>query len=391
MAQDLTPSPTPAPVPAPTPASTPAPDDAPPATATADAATSKPLTATGTDSRLLWIAPALGALYGLLIRVGAAWFGPWLRSHGYAHEVAGVMSGGFLLLTPVVMGMITVHARRAQGCSWLFACFGPWVATFMMLLGSMVTLLEGAICVVMMAPLFLGLSSLGGLLMKLLQTLWNLRGRFVGAVAVLPLLALLVEGPMTQADAWQSIRHTVVVDAPPARVWQEILDARGIRPEEMPHTLIHLIGVPRPVEGINRQRPDGEVRESRWERGVHFLGRVTARTEQREIAWRYEFAPDSFPAGTMDDHVVIGGRYFDLGETRFLLTPLDGGRTRLSIEAHYRVSSSVNLYAVPVAALLGEDFVDALLTLYRQRAERPDSRADSRQDPRPAALARAEG
>ena len=186
---------------------------------------------------------------------------------------------------------------------------------------------------------------------------------------------------MTQADAWQEIRQSVVVDAPPARVWQEILDARGIRPEEMPHTLIHLIGVPRPVEGINRQRPDGEVRESRWERGVHFLGRVTARTEQREIAWRYEFAPDSFPAGTMDDHVVIGGRYFDLGETRFLLTPLDGGRTRLSIEAHYRVSSSVNLYAVPVAALLGEDFVEALLTLYRLRAERPD--------PRPAAVAAA--
>lgn len=323
------------------------------------------------DITVLWLAPALGALYGLMARMGAGVIGPALQRIGVGGHVAEVMSFGFLVLTPVVMGMITVHAQRRRGCSWLFAVFAPWVATVLMLLGSMVTLLEGSICVILMAPLFLGLSSVGGVLMKLLLTLWDLRGRFIGAVAVLPLLALFVEGPLTGADAWQTIERSVVVAAPPERLWAEILDARDIRPEEMPHTLIHLIGVPRPVEGINHRRPDGEVRESRWERGVHFLGRVTARQEQREIAWRYEFAPDSFPPGTMDDHVVIGGRYFKLGETRFVLTPLDAGHTRLDIEAHFRVSSSVNAYAGPVATLLGQDFVGSLLTLYQQRAERP--------------------
>lgn len=326
------------------------------------------------STRLMLVAPILGALYGLVIRTAAGWLGPWLKSVGLTASIAGVMSASFLLATPFVMGMITVHAQRRGGVSWRFALFGPWAATLVMMLGAMLTLLEGAICVALMSPLFLGLSSLGGVVMKLLQLAWGLRGRFVGGMAALPLLALLIEGPLDQADRWQSLDRSVVVAAPPERVWTEILDARAIQAGEMPATLIHLIGVPRPVEGVNRQRPDGEVRESRWERGVHFLGRVTRREEQREIAWRYEFAPDSFPPGTMDEHVVIGGQYFDLGETRFQLTPLDGGRTRLDIQAHYRVSSSVNVYAVPVAAWLGRDFVDALLALYQRRAERPDPR-----------------
>ena len=190
----------------------------------------------------------------------------------------------------------------------------------------------------------------------------------VGALATMPLLFTVLAGPMT-SEQWQRIDRSTVIDAPPERIWSEIVDARDIRREELPTTLIHLIGVPRPVEGINHMTPEGEVRESRWERGVHFRGHVTQREEGRTIAWRYEFKPDSFPPGTMDEHVVGGGRYFDLGETRFTLTPIDAGHTRLEVEAHYRVTSSINAYAVPVAGLLGRDFVDTLLALYKRRSE----------------------
>ena len=72
----------------------------------------------------------------------------------------------------------------------------------------------------------------------------------------------------------------------------------------------------------------------------------------------------------MDEHVEIGGRYFDLRDTTFNLSPLGEGRTRLEIVAHYRVTSSINLYAVPVARLLGHDFIHAIPVLYKGRSER---------------------
>jgi hypothetical protein len=62
-----------------------------------------------------------------------------------------------------------------------------------------------------------------------------------------------------------------------------------------------------------------------------------------------------------------------LRDTTFNLERLPGGDTKLEIVAHYRVTSTVNLYAVPMARLLGEDFVATILHLYKIRAERAHS------------------
>ena len=317
-----------------------------------------------------WVAVLVGALYGLLMRVMFGKVQVWAPWLGLSRDDGYVMSLGFVHLTPMVVGAITIYGMRASRPTWTQAAFAPWAATALMMIGAMVTLLEGAICVVLMTPLFLAMASIGGVVMNLVLRHTRLGTLQLGVLAVLPLLVAAFDGPLT-AERWQRIDRSVIVEAPPERLWAEIVAARDIRREEFPRTWIHLIGVPRPVEGIQRMTPQGEVRVSRWERGVHFLGHVTERVEGRRLAWRYEFSPDSFPPGTMDEHVVIGGRYFDLGETRFTLTPLPAGRTRLDIESHFRVTSSFNGYAVAVAEFLGRDFVDGLLALYKRRAETP--------------------
>ena len=317
-----------------------------------------------------WVAVLVGALYGLLMRVVFGKVQVWAPWLGLSRDDGYVMSLGFVHLTPMVVGAITIYGMRASRPTWTQAAFAPWAATALMMIGAMVTLLEGAICVVLMTPLFLAMASIGGVVMNLVLRHTRLGTLQLGVLAVLPLLVAAFDGPLT-AERWQRIGRSVIVEAPPERLWAEIVAARDIRREEFPRTWIHLIGVPRPVEGIQRMTPQGEVRVSRWERGVHFLGHVTERVEGRRLAWRYEFSPDSFPPGTMDEHVVIGGRYFDLGETRFTLTPLPAGRTRLDIESHFRVTSSFNGYAVAVAEFLGRDFVDGLLALYKRRAETP--------------------
>ena len=345
--------------------------DAPPSPEEAAGAGAAPAVPGGRGMKA-WVPVLAGALYGLLMRVifgGLPGVAPWL---GLPEETGLVMSTGFVVAAPLVLGAITVYMMRAApghpGPTWTQAASIPLGATVLMMIGAMLTMLEGAICVILLSPLFLVLASTGGLAMNLVLRTTRVGGVQMGVLATLPLLFTVVERPLT-VEQWQRIDHSVVVAATPERVWSEIVAARDIRREDFPRTWIHLIGVPRPVEGVNRATPQGEVRESRWEHGVHFLGRVTERVEGRRLAWRYEFAPDSFPPGTMDDHVVIGGRHFDLGETRFTLTPVDATHTRLDIEAHYRVTSGFNFYAVPVVDFLGRDFVDGLMALYKRRSE----------------------
>lgn len=282
------------------------------------------------------------------------------------------MSLGFMVGTPLVVGALTVLGAVPERRTAPFLIFAPWAGIGLMLLGCAITLLEGSICLALMAPLFLALASLGGVLMGVALHFVPGSSSRMGAVAVLPLLMLAGEGRAPLPERHVELRREVLVDASAETIWNQILAARAIRPEELPVSLTHMIGVPKPLEGINVRTNDGEVRFSRWERGVNFRAYVTSRKEHESITWRYVFDEHSFPEGSMDDHVAIGGRHFDLRDTSFHLTPVADGRTRLEIVAHYRVSTSINAYAVPVAQILGNDFLDTVLGLYQRRSEKAE-------------------
>ena len=70
-----------------------------------------------------------------------------------------------------------------------------------------------------------------------------------------------------------------------------------------------------------------------------------------------------------DDHVAIGGKYFDLHDTEFRLTPITENKTELTIHASYRINSAINFYAVPASRFLGGDFMRTILGLYKHRSE----------------------
>jgi hypothetical protein len=193
-------------------------------------------------------------------------------------------------------------------------------------------------------------------------------------VAILPLIMLIGEDHMPLRENIQEVKQTIVVNAAPETIWDEILTAKSIRPEELPFSFAHFISVPKPVEGINLETPKGEVRYSVWEKGVNFRGIVTDRKDYEFISWHYDFDSHSFPEGSMDEHVEIGGRYFNLQDTTFNLQSLPNGKTLLEIVAHYRVTSSVNFYAVPAAKFLGHDFINTILTLYKGRSEIAESK-----------------
>lgn len=307
-----------------------------------------------------------GAVLGVVLRIV---FG------AFPSSMQGPMSIGFLAGTPLVVGALTVLGATPERRTASFLIFAPWAGIGLMLLGCAITLLEGSICLALMAPLFLALASLGGVLMGVVLHFVPGSSSRMSAVAVLPLLMVAGEGNAPLPDRQVELRREVLVDASAETIWSQILTARSIRPDELPVSLSHMIGVPKPLEGINVRTQDGEVRFSRWERGVNFRAYVTSRKEHQSITWRYVFDQHSFPEGSMDDHVAIGGRYFDLRDTSFHLTPASDGRTRLEIVAHYRVSTSINAYAVPVAEILGKDFLDTILGLYQRRSEKAELRA----------------
>jgi hypothetical protein len=302
----------------------------------------------------------MGAAMGLLMRVlvfdakpGGAW---------------STMAGAFIWLAPIMVGMVTVYvAERAQRRSWMYYIGAPALAALLFVVGTLVIMYEGWICAVVIVPMFVAMASAGGLLMGAVcrWTAWP-RPAVYSATA-LPLLLGIFGAQLPQPEQIGLIERSVFIQAPAATVWRQLHEASGICPTEVERAWAYRIGVPLPLSGVTEDTPEGKVRRSRWDKGVHFDELVQDWQPERYVRWTYRFAPDSFPKGALDDHVVIGGHYFDLLDTAYTLTPENNG-TRLTMTVHYRISTQFNLYADWVAQALLGNFGEVILDMYGARA-----------------------
>lgn len=309
-----------------------------------------------------------------------AWFWPLLVGAGVSLLLRIAFSGGpggaysamlgsFIYLAPVLCGAVTVFmAERTRRRSWHYYVWAPWLSTLLMVAGSLMIFIEGLICAIVILPLFGILGSVGGVLMGIVCRLTQRAKPVLYSFAALPLVLGAIEPQFPNPERLSSTTRSVFIAATPAQVWQALNDVRDIRGEELGDVWAYRIGVPQPAESITEATAEGHVRHMRWRKNVRFDGLITTWEPGRELAWRYRFTPESVPPGVLDDHVIIGGHYFDLRQTRFTLTPREGG-TELRIEVAWRVNTRFNWYADRVAQFLLGDFSENILRFYKARSE----------------------
>lgn len=304
----------------------------------------------------------IGALAGLALRI-IYW--------GEPDDAFSPMLGSFIFGSPLLVGVVTVYiAERTERRSWLYYFLAPMLATLLYVVGTLLALIEGWICAIVIIPLFALLGGLAGLLMGMICRLTDWPRRAIASsFAVLPLLGGAFEHRLPSPNLERMQERAIQVNAPPAQVWRQLADVRDIRPDEVDSAWMYRIGVPLPSAGAGDIAAGEHLRHVTMGKGIHFDQVATEWRENESVTWRYRFSPDSFPPRALDDHVRIGGRYFDLGESTYTLTPRNGG-TLLTLRMRYRVRTHFNWYAGRVADFLVGDFGDVILRFYARRAER---------------------
>ncbi|HEY8359504.1 MAG TPA: SRPBCC family protein [Ramlibacter sp.] len=313
---------------------------------------------------LTFIALCAGAGYGIFAhQLFQAFFSSVDGKH------SGLMLASFLGGVPVLVGAIAVMLtpRRLRPAGSIVTSVLP-LLFFVFIAGAF--LREGMICILMALPIFLVLAGIGGLLSMMVKAVAGDKGpKLLGVAAFAPFLLATGEAELEPPVRTGEVRASVHILAPPATVWRHIEFPLAIDPAELRPGWAYRMGVPYPVEARTIEPRLGGKRELVWQRGVRFQEEITRYEPERVIAWRYLFDERSFPPGSLDEHIVLGGRYFDLGETSYVLTPEAGG-TRLDIVVAYRVSTTFNWYADAWARFLLEDTAQAILGFYRRRSER---------------------
>jgi hypothetical protein len=316
-----------------------------------------------------WWPVGLGAVAGLLLR---------LVFSGAAGDRYGPMMSSFIIGAPVLVAVVTVYlAERAARRTWGYYFVAPFVANVLFVVGALLIQVEGWICAIVIVPLFAVVGGLAGLAMGAVcrVTHWPRRA-IVSSVALLPLLGGAFEQRIDATRLERVQQRAVFIPAPPEDIWRVLVDTRDIRPAEVENAWMYRIGVPTPEAGVGDVRDGEHLRHVTMGKGVHFDLVATDWEENRRVTWGYRFAENSFPPGALDDHVRIGGEYFDVSECTYALTPVPGG-TRLTARIRYRVSTHFNWYAAPIADWLVGDFAAVILDFYAKRASGTPAQAAS--------------
>ncbi len=244
---------------------------------------------------------------------------------------------GLFIGLPFVMGLTAAllyghHRRRTfaecAGVALLSVTFGGLVL--------FAAAVEGIICLAMAAPLGYGLALMGAALGYFIQN----RPRPAAHAAALVLVILGVpvlmgaEELAAERDAALPLSTVVEIDAPPAKVWENVVSFSEL---PAPANPIFKLGFAYPVRATIEGRGVDAVRRCEFTTGA-FVEPITVWDEPRLLKFSVtaqpapmkesSWYPDLHPTH-LDGFLVSEGGQFEL-------TPLPGGRTRLTGTTWYR-------------------------------------------------------
>lgn len=274
------------------------------------------------------IAVAIGIAAGfalVLLPYALVWIGGRLSGDGNPHftSISG-FNGSLTMLFPLVQGFAMALAlgreRRALGD----VVVASGVLTSVEIIGAGVFLREGIICLIILAPLIMGMVVTGAFAGR-----WLARraAKAVVHASLAPLIVLAVFaealGPMPDFAA--EVTDSVIVNAPPEDVWRYVVSY----PENQspPEYWLWSIGLPKPIQSTAEAAEIGATRLCVFDGGIAFEERIT------------ELVPNevmTFDVTAQPNHPeVIGHFQFDRGQIR--LTRNADGTTTVTATSWYRL------------------------------------------------------
>lgn len=284
---------------------------------------------------------------------------------------SGLVSFSFLLITPAAICAFVAYFADLEGDApaGRYWSIPLWTLLAVIVIGGLV-LREGVICIVLLSPLW-AVSGFAGVALT-----YNLRKRirdgrkYCCALLALPLVAIQIEPSISLPEQRYTVTRSEVVAATPERIWPLLRGIPDVRADEGRWNLSQdVIGVPRPLGARLVGEGVGAARLAHWGREIAFREEITHWQPNQAIAWRFVFDGGAGWQFT-DRHLVPDGPYFRVEHGGYSLTPIDAGRTRVTISTTYWIRTPVNAYSAAWGEVFLGDLENNLLAIVRGRAER---------------------
>jgi hypothetical protein len=304
-------------------------------------------------------------LIGLFVGVVYAFVAMFIVNANHSN-----VSVGYIFILPLILGAIPVlFSTKEQLQSYKTYLLLPWgiVMTFFFL--SYVSGFEGMICLVMIVAPFLLLGTLGAFVFKLIKLKKEGNGTKLYVSLFLPFIVLLFENNIQVTDQFHTVTTSIEIDAEKLKVWENIKNVKNIKETEINKHFIHFIGIPKPLNGELDKNGIGGIRSITWEKGIKFKEIIKTWDEENGFSYDIKVDPNSIPPTTLDEHVMIGGKYFDVVEGSYKIDNISKTKNIVTLTCKYRVTTNLNFYSKFCADYVLNDFNEMILEVIKKRSE----------------------
>lgn len=286
-------------------------------------------------------------------------------------SIYGVMTFAFLVGVPVGIGVLTVYfspMEKAENTTYAF--FIPWLSVLFFFIVTFFLNLEGWGCWAMALPILLLFSSVGGILGRLLKIKKRKNNKtYISIILLLPLVISPIEQLIGKIPGTYKAYTSIDIKAPAEVIWANVTRVKEIPAAEHKGTITRFLNFPRPIKAELNYEGVGASRSAIFSGGLVFHETVLSYEHLRKMEFSIKALPYEIPSTTLDEHIVIGGKYFDVLNGTYELEKLTADTYRLHLYSHFKLSTSFNFYASWWASWIMRDIQNNILQIEKERSE----------------------
>lgn len=306
-----------------------------------------------------------GILYGLTARALFA-----METDFDIIPTYGLMTLSFMFVVPFIIGLITAYYNEeVLKASRILGLAMPLFSILGVILISVLFEWEGIICALMAIPIFAIMALIGGFIgIKLFYRKPSKLN--VSFLLFIPFLIAPMEGYFGLNEKIFAEETTINISASKEKIWEHITRVKEITEEENRKSLFQILGFPQPIEAILDTVAVGGIRIAKFDRGLFFTETVTEMTPFEMFAFSIEADPNAIPPEALDEHVLVGGSYFDVLNGKYELKEVSKDKYELKLSSEFRLSTNFNFYSGFWSSLIMRDIQNNILKIVKARCEK---------------------
>ena len=301
-------------------------------------------------------------IFALLLRIS---FGATILN-----DFLSVMSWTFFLLVPAGIGALFIYFSPIEKVKSVgYRILAPWIPIILVIALTIVIGLEGWACWIMISPLFLIFASIGGLIAGHFKNKKN-ENLNISILVLLPFLIGPIENAIPRNTKTYTTYTSIEINSDAQTIWDNVTSVKEIKSNEDNSKLISWLGFPKPIKTELDTLAIGGYRKAVFQKGLIFNETVTKYEDLKLMEFKIKANTYEIPSTTLDEHILIGGEYFDMLNGTYELKKISTNKYNLILYSNFSMKTTFNSYASIWGNWIMKDIQNNILNVIKRRSEK---------------------